>query len=337
MNLIVLIVIIGGTLLLVGLPLIPSIRTLRAGVDSDALVIQDWYDEEEHRMAADVDTKVGDDTFDAVERVDGDFRLDENQRLDSAIAVTGSFEAAAGSRLRAVHAGDAVVLGENVEASGWLHAGTRAFLGAEARVVGSLSAGERLDVVAGGRFERLSAPTIQFGRDAKPVAEEAAYLVQEPTPIPEKVRWIAWSKAIYDDFEVKSRTWLHGDLIVRGDLTVGEAAVIDGTVKVHGSIEVAGSARISGGLFCDGDVRLGPACRIDGVCTAGGDLTIESDTVIGRSDRRVTVTAARLFVADGVRVHGVIAATESGVARDDALETAGEAGTPQPNTDRKGA
>lgn len=312
MNLLVLLLIVGGTLLLVGLPLMPSIRAWRQGIDRDALVIRDRYDEEAHRTAADVDRRVRTEQVEQVERVDGDYRLDENQVLETAVSVTGCFEAAPGCTVSAVHAGDDVRLGEGVRAHGWLHAGRDATLAAGVDLIGSLSAGRDVDVAIGARFERLSARTVRFGREARPVAEEAAFLVQEPTPVPENVRWIAWSKAIYDDFEVLTRTWMHGDLIVRGDLKVGEGAVIDGTVKVHGSIEVADDVRITGGLFCDGDVDLGRACRIDGVCTAGGSMHIGSDTVIGHPDRRITVTATRLSVADGVRIHGVIVATEDG-------------------------
>lgn len=312
MSTLVLFLIVGGTLALVGLPLLPSLRALRTGLDRDALVIQDWYDEERHRTALDVDRRIrGDETVE-IERVEGDFRVDEDQVLETPVSVTGSFEAGAGSTVCAVHAGDELRLGERVQATGWLHAGRAAQVGTDACVTGSLSAADTLDVAVGGRFERLAARSLRFGRHAVAVAEEAAFLVQEPTPVPEDVRWIAWSKAIYDDFEVLSRTWMNGDLIVRGNLRVGVGAVIDGTVKVHGSTEVADTVRITGGLFCDGDVRLGKGCSVDGVVTSGSEMQIDSDTVIGHEDRRVTVTAARLTVADGVRIHGVVVATESG-------------------------
>lgn len=312
MSVLVLILIVGGTLALVGLPLLPSVRTLRTGTDRDALVIQDWYDDERHRTALDVDRRIRGDEEVEIDRVDGDFRLEESQVLDTPISVTGSFEAAAGSTVRAVHAREEVRLCGGVHATGWIHAGRTARIDAGACVTGSLSAAEAVDVAVGGRFERLAAESLRFGRPASPVAEEAAFLVQEPTEVPEDVRWIAWSKAIYDDFDVKSRTWMNGDLIVRGNLRVGLGAVIDGTVKVHGSIEVADNVRITGGLFCDGDVRLGKGCRVDGVVTSGSDMHIDSDTVIGNEDRKVTVTAVRLTIAEGVRVHGVVVATESG-------------------------
>lgn len=312
MSVLVLILIVAGTLLLVGLPLLPSIRTLRSGLDRDALVIQDWYDDERHRTAADVDRRLRLSEAPEIEHLEGDFQLDRNEVLRSTVSVGGSFDAAADSTVGAVHAGDEVRLGERVKATGWLHAGHAARMASGASVTGSLSAADTLDVAVGARFERLAAPTVRFGRPAVPGSEEAAFLVQEPTPVPESVRWIAWSKAIYDDFEVLSRTWMNGDLIVRGELSVGTGAVIDGTVKVHGSIDVADGVRITGGLFCDGSVRLGKGCKIDGVCTAGSDMQIDSDTVIGHEDRRVTVTAARMTVADGVRIHGVVVATESG-------------------------
>jgi predicted acyltransferase (DUF342 family) len=72
------------------------------------------------------------------------------------------------------------------------------------------------------------------------------------------------------------------DLIVPGNLYVGEKVRINGDIEVSGEARIDSWSAVGGDLKCDGDVYLGTGVRIYGKLIAGANLDVGEDVDISK-------------------------------------------------------
>jgi cytoskeletal protein CcmA (bactofilin family) len=213
-----------------------------------------------------------------------------------------------------------VTLGPESVVLRWLHAEGSVDVGRDSVLYGRLSA-EQLAVIGDFcEFERVQAPRIEFGALAPEHATPATsgaelHAVQE--------NWSPRARA-----ERSGNRWL-----VRGNVTIPEAAVFDADLVATGMVRVETGARVRGslkgrtGLSLADDVRVGGSvvsanwlnigrrCSVQGPVIAEGEVRILAGSVIGSYDRPTTITAPRIVVSPGVVAHGQVWAREMGIVR----------------------
>ncbi len=194
----------------------------------------------------------------------------------------------------------------------WLHAEGKVTVGRNCRLIGNASSDDFLHIDETSTFERLEAPTIQFGNNTERSGEmlPRERIAYRPAGCYEKGgnrTFVRGNLSIPPHHEVD------GDVVVTGCLILGEGARIRGNVKAHDRVTLGTSAEVTGHLFCGGDLSVGSRSILKGVVSAEGILDAGPGCVFGSIDAPTTVSAERIRVAVGVRMHGLVWALGDGV------------------------
>lgn len=246
----------------------------------------------------------------------GDLAIPPGMRCARELYAGGTLRAGAGAELRAALAEEDLVLEQECRAGRWLHAGRTLTAAGGCRLEGRATAGERIGLAAGVVFERLHAPIVHFGAAETPppdVPREAA----DPAPwradgVSARHESAAGRLLVHGDLEIPESAWVQHDLVVRGALTIGARAQIDGGVKCYGALRIGDGGRIAGAAIGRGDVTLGADVQVDGPVIAEARLRIGAGCVVGAPDAPSTVRAGSIDVRAGTRVHGTVWASGRG-------------------------
>lgn len=261
--------------------------------------------------------------LDRIVAATGDLAVPAGLACPREIYAGGSFRAGAEVRLRAVLAEEDVTLERGVRLLRWAHAGRDLTVEAGAVLLGRASAGRSIRVAPGCVFERMHAPLIRFGGGPVPSLPRAGDVVGVPSPGGALADWrpggaaapheLAAGRLLVDgDLEIPPRARVSCDLVVRGRLTIGAEARLEGSAKAHGAARLCSGVRVSGSVVGQGDVVLEDNVVVDGPVIAEERLTIGARCTIGTADEPSTVRAGAITVRGGSVVHGTAWASGRG-------------------------
>jgi hypothetical protein len=187
------------------------------------------------------------------------------------------------------------------EARGTLHAGSGARLGLAA------AAGRALVLERGVTFARLEgSPVATVARsDDAPVGRPAG---------PDLVidDGVVWARG---RLSLPRGAVIGHDVVVHGDLRIGDGTEIRGNVKCHGDVAIGDGAHVAGHVTSRRHVHLGPRARVDGHVVAGGTVTAARGVAIGRREASAGLHAGgRVRLGPEVRVYGRVTTGAGGVA-----------------------
>lgn len=230
----------------------------------------------------------------------------------------GDVEVGDGTVCRAVLAHGDLHLGRGCWSLRWLHAKGTLAARESCALHGRASAEGALRLGTGCRFERLNAPVISFGTAASPgasvrpagpvplepwTAKDAPGLVEDAAG-----RWLVRGR-----LEIPAHRSVTSDVVVTGELVVGEGTRIAGSLKSHGDLRLAAGAIVEGAVVSARDLFVGPGCAIRGPVVAERDARIGSAAELGSADCPTTLTARCLEVEEGSAVHGTVWAHGGGL------------------------
>jgi predicted acyltransferase (DUF342 family) len=227
------------------------------------------------------------------------------------IYATGTLVGGSDCVYRAVFCEGNVDLGDRSVVLRWIHAEGAMHARVGSQLVGRTTAEGSLQVDEGCYFERLSAPRIQFGAEAAPQAA-----TPDVAMAAESQRLSASDLALQrvdGDYAIPARTRLAGDLIVHGNVTVGEDCVLLGSLKAKKLAEIGRGTQVNGSIIAVGNLYVAPDCVIQGAIIGESDIFIDQRARIGSTAAPTTVTAERIYVAPGVVAHGLIWARRQGI------------------------
>lgn len=203
------------------------------------------------------------------------------------------------------------------ESAQWAHADCEVRLAANSVVFGKISASSVIAVNEGARFERLNAPSIEFGSKNSHVIKqnESEQLTASLDDIPNAKKQTPSLYFVQGDCDLVANTTYQGSLIVTGRLTIGSKTSVIGDIKVRKDLQVMDGARVQGAVTCNKNILVFSDASFLGPVLSERDIVIGLNTVIGRPDALTTVSARNILVAEGVIVHGSICAHDIGMMR----------------------
>lgn len=246
-----------------------------------------------------------------------EWRLPPRFILDRELYAPGRLRCGPESDLFAVFGEEEIDLGPGSMVRRWLHGRGRVTAARGTRLHGNASSESALHLAAGCAFERLQAPAIVFGGQARGASPQnrkpGARILYRPRGCFHET---AARTYVRGDLHVPERHRLEGNVVVTGRLRLGAGAHLTGSLKAHGDVIASEAVIIDGSLFAAGDVRLGARSLVRGVVSAEGALVIETGVRLGAPEHPTTVSGARVHIAAGVRAHGVVWALEAGLVTD---------------------
>jgi hypothetical protein len=216
----------------------------------------------------------------------------------------------------------AAMLGAGSAVLRWLHAGGELVTEPRCLLCGRLSADGDMLIAPGCRFERLHAPRIIFGHEGgmedgwtaatggAPGGGERRPL--EPDEIPHLIdtrggRWLVGRRLELPDGAV-----LANDVVVLGDVVLGDGVRIEGSLKSRRDIRTGRGVVVTGSLIAERDLDLGEESRVAGPLVAERVLSLRRQCVVGSRERPATVSAAVMRIEPGARCHGTVWAHAEG-------------------------
>ena len=246
----------------------------------------------------------------------GDLRLPQGTVFLRDVYAGGSVEAEEGVILRAALAEESMVLAPGSRSLRWLHAGSWVEAGTGTVLHGRVSAAERIRLEEGCRFERLTAPRIEFGDAAVEGVhrEELSGTTTLLTPgdIPRILDAAAGRWLVRGDLEVPGKARVEANLVVTGTCSVGVGAHVLGSIKSHGDLVLSGGVRVDGSVVSGHRLVIGSECMVMGPVLSEMTIRLETACRIGTPERPTTVSAQRINAECGALAHGTVWARVTG-------------------------
>jgi hypothetical protein len=225
------------------------------------------------------------------------------------VYVTGELVGGRACVYRSVFCEGDVELGSRSAVLRWIHAEGALHAGGGSRLLGRTTARIKLQVDEGCCFERLYAPRILFGAEAEASAMPDVSVPDERRISPASVGAL---QRVEGDYTIPARTRVAGDLIVHGNVTVGEYCLLLGSLKARKLAEIGRGTQVNGSIIAMGDLYVARDSVVLGALIGERDIFIDERTRIGSEATPTTVTAERIYVAPGVVSHGVVWARRRG-------------------------
>lgn len=225
--------------------------------------------------------------------------------------------------IRSVLCDGDVALGPGSGILRWAHA-RNLRIGDGSRVPGRISALSSIELGTGCRFERIKAPIIDMGprrtwpptidvdRNAdSPLAAEAMH--DSPAELAgmhwrgDTARWTSDG-----DIDLPEGSALDGDLIVRGNITLGPACTIHGSIKSYRDVVIGAGSVIEGSCFARGKLTLGNGSRVFGQLSSITAIACEDGCMVGRPGQPASTIAPTITIIGACRFHGSLWARNTG-------------------------
>jgi NDP-sugar pyrophosphorylase family protein len=244
--------------------------------------------------------------------VRGDLTLRDQAACERDLFVEGNTHLAAGAQVRALACMGEAVLRRACVVTRWLDAEGPIDVGPECSVVASLSSPRTVRLAAGVKFRRLFGDPIETAETKE--TKTAAPAEPHRPPVPEKIENIEDMVILEPgDHRIDAGREIERPLVVKGDLEVGEGAVLRSSVRVYGKTKIEPGSLFYGDLFCEGLVEVGERVTILGNLFSQGEVRLERGVRIGLPGRPKSVIARMAVrLARDVRIHGYVVAEGEG-------------------------
>jgi hypothetical protein len=217
---------------------------------------------------------------------------------------------------RAILAERRIRLGVDSISLRWLHAGEVVHARAGCILYGRVSADSAILLSEGCRFERLSAPLLEFGQAPEPVDQPEQswgdHRVLKARDIPRLVEDEAGRWLIEKKLELADRKKIEANLVVTGWARFGEYSRIVGSIKTRQDLRLGKGVEVDGAVVSEKNIFIGEGCRIKGPVLAEGNVYIERRTMIGSTAVPTTISADGIFIVSGATLYGTVWAHGAG-------------------------
>lgn len=231
--------------------------------------------------------------------------------------VEGNVTTGADSVFSALYATGDIELGADSKILNWAHSDGVVRLAANTLAVKRISAGSVIALAESVRFERLNAPSIQFGSHVRS-SNHINRLEQSPASLADIANVTELTPSLYfvrGDCELVSDAIYHGSLIVTGILTIGSRTKVVGDIKARKGLLVLDGASVQGAVTCNKYIHVFSDAFVFGPLLSERDIILDLNVVIGLPEAPTSVSARNILVNEGVMVHGSIWAHDVGMAR----------------------
>lgn len=218
----------------------------------------------------------------------------------------------AGDIYRAVLGEKDVFLARGSMVLRWLHTEGKVQVARDSVLYGRTSSEQMIRLAETCRFERLNAPSIEFGPVTPATDADGATDALQPWQPPSTADVAGRRWRVRGDVAIPAGSRFDGDLVVTGRLRVGPGAQITGSLKSHQDMDLGDGTRVTGSVVCARGLILGTDCRISGPIVAEQEVVIHAGTQLGTTDQPTTVSAPQIRIASGVVAHGTVWAREGG-------------------------
>ncbi len=206
---------------------------------------------------------------------------------------------------RAVLGNGNIAFGEGTTVLRWVHTVGELVAAKDCVLHGRTSSDLYIRLAEGCRFDRLHAPRVELGEflagyGFQPPALPAASIIDVP---PQRMR-------VEGNFESPEGLSLEASLVATGNARITHGAFVRGSIKAGKDLTLGENVRVEGAVVSARDMTIGPGCRIHGPILAEGTLTVHAGCILGSEQKPTTLSALRIRIASGVRVHGTIWARE---------------------------
>jgi cytoskeletal protein CcmA (bactofilin family) len=326
------------------LPFVPAYREWKHPSDSAALPISANYasdiDHFARRLHADVmaklglGNKTGYEDFDfaptplekmqwakAQKRLISRSSIETSMSIDSpqSLYVEGSIKTGADSVFSALYATGDIELGARSKILNWAHSEGVVRLSANSVTARRISAGSMIALGESVLFERLNAPSVQFGSSINnKINSYPNRPEQSPTNLADVPNAKQQTPSLYfvqGDCELAADAIYHGTLIVTGVLTIGTRTTVIGDIKARKGLLIKEGASVQGAVTCEKYIHVFSDAFVLGPLLSERGIELDLNAVIGLPDAPTTVSARNIFVNNGVIVHGSIWAHDKGMVR----------------------
>jgi predicted acyltransferase (DUF342 family) len=329
-------------LLLLTLPFIPAYKEWKHPSDVAALAVSANYSSDiDHfakRLHADVMARLGSgpptgfEQFDFVSMPlqtmrwdDSVTRLIAKRSIDSPtgiqssrqLYVQGDIRTGPDSSFTSLYATGNVELGSGSQIHDWAHAAGLLRVGHNGVALRRVSAGMAMELGQEVWFERLQAPTLNFGlqprqahASARPVQAAASY-----ADLPHAIKQTPLLYLIRGDCVLEEGSRYEGSLVVTGFLIVSKDTTVVGDVKAREGVSISKRGRVEGAITCEKRIYIFKDATAFGPVVSESDILIGARAVIGLQDALTTVTARNIIVEEGATVHGEVWAHDIGMVK----------------------
>lgn len=225
-----------------------------------------------------------------------------------------SIRGGAGDIYRALLADGDIALAPASMVLRWLHASGSVQVPGDCVLHGRASADRALRLNDGCRFERLHAPTIEFGSPVGTLPRKRPLPPLDPAELGSGItvevtgrRWL-----IEQDFEVPPGRLVDADLVVVGTLRIGAGSLVAGAIKSHRDLRLDRGACVDAAVVTGCNLLVAPNCRIGGAVIVEKLARFGAGCRVGTSKALTTVSAERIHCALGSVMHGTVWAREIG-------------------------
>ena len=238
---------------------------------------------------------------------DGDCRLPERLHGLAEMSCAGTMQAAAGHTYRALRARQALLLPERVRVLRWAH-GRQVVVGDRSVLAGRISAEHSLLIGREVSFSLLHAPVIRFA-DAVDAAHRP-----DPEGLPAALGRADGLRPgapgqparVEGALIVAALRHWDSDLDVDGHVTIGEGCHGQGRLRATGAVQVGAGAVLAGSLAAAGEIYIAAGAEVQGSVISESTIVLGAGCVIGLPGTHATVRAPRVEIGKGVVVHGTV-------------------------------
>lgn len=238
-------------------------------------------------------------------------------RCPQPLYIEGSIRAGIHSDFVSLYTTGDIDLGAESEVHDWAHAEGVFSMSSNSVALRRISAGKAIVLGREVWFERLHAPTVQFGT-ANNITKSysgATQISSSFADLPNAVQQTPLLFLIRGDCALPEGRLYTGSLVVTGFLTIGAGTTVVGDIKAREGLSVGGHALVEGAVTCEKRIYLFKNSRAHGPLVSESDVLIGAHAIIGLPDAPTTVTARNIIVENGVTVHGTIWAHEIGMVK----------------------
>lgn len=237
--------------------------------------------------------------------------------------VQGDIRTGPKSSYSALYADGNIELGSGSQIHDWAHASGRLRLGNNGMALRRISADVSIDLGNEVWFERLQAPTLNFGLLSSQVkGASTAIETIEPhqvdasyADLPDALEQTPLLYLIRGDCNLPEGKRYVGSLVVTGFLIIGKGTTVVGDIKAREGISISRHGRVEGAVTCEKRIYVFKDASAWGPIVSETDILLGARATIGWPDALTTVTAQNIIVEQGVTIYGEVWAHEIGMVK----------------------
>jgi carbonic anhydrase/acetyltransferase-like protein (isoleucine patch superfamily) len=250
--------------------------------------------------------------------IERDLHISRGLTLPKEVRVGGNVQIDEDVTLRALKADGDVFLATRVTVERWIDAGGRLVISEQT------SAGERATAVTeiivdpGVHFRVLAAPLIRVGQRQRvevlpKSAAEGRAAAEFADARRSRIR-ADGTLIVEGDFTLPDKAVVIGDVVARGGIYIGRGALIIGSLHSDTEIVLEEESVVSGSVFAEDSLIIGSRAAVTEHALTRGKGRTHEDVRIGTVGRVTTLMARRgLEITAGTLVYGRIVASDGGI------------------------